>query len=123
LVYHKSLLLVRDSIFGSGSTTSGGIDGPLRLMSGRNHLSPLADSNIGVDAGRDECQPRSDYNPYLKSVLAILVGLATSFYVFWNMEFGVRYWRWQIWLTLEVVSLALFGYGFGLLLDIAVKSR
>jgi hypothetical protein len=56
-------------------------------------------------------------------VLAILTGLSLAFYVFWNVEFGPQYWRWQIWLVLSVASLSLFGYGFGLLLDVAVKSR
>lgn len=117
-----TLSLLKTS-FSSGSTAARSIDGALRLVSSGNHFAPLADGNISVNAGSKERSPSSYNYPYLQSVLAILTGLSLAFYVFWNVEFGPQYWRWQIWLVLSVASLSLFGYGFGLLLDVAVKSR
>jgi len=94
---------------------------PLSRIGSSNHFSPLKNGNESIDTSGNEGSPSSYHHPYLKSMLAILVGLSVSFYVFWNVEFGLYYERWQLWLLSLVFSLGCIAYGVDLLLEIAVK--
>jgi len=120
LVLTESTGCIGISSFSGSRALLSRFNSALCLMSSRNHLAPLADSDVGVNRGSDERRPSSNHNPYLKPVLAILVGLSCSLCAFWSVQFGMNYGRWPLWLLLFLVSFVMLAYGVGKLLDIVV---
>jgi hypothetical protein len=53
----------------------------------------------------------ADRHPFLQSVIALTVGLALSFYCFWDLHFGTKDRSWVLYLIGLVISFLLIIYG------------
>lgn len=73
----------------------------------------------GVPSGSHEGEMDPEVELYVEDATAILVGVSSSFFAFWRLQYGVKRRGRNILLLVLAFSFVICVYGFGLLLELA----